>query len=369
MLVDGGENPYQNAALANPSKKRFTSYDRRNAKGQDYAVNRFYSPQQGRFTQVDPIGMNAVSLGNPQTLNMYAYCGNDPINCVDPDGLFFGFIIGAIAAIASAVVAAVQAVIAVVVKVLVIAAKALSFVVGKLGFIIRSNASQLMVSLEDDIPSGGIDWGRVAIVAGILVGIGAVAIQAQDKTPEKSNKKRPRLKRKGEANEGPPDGQTSTGVTPKIVIAAGGATITIYEGAFAPKDPDDPMTFKDCVEKELVSTFGSFLGKKVIPFFSIMPLFDGLKSALTWVRGAIISVSTKGSLSYGPWGYGKLLTMIGKRLAAYPGQATASANALESGLFWANTGKTLGKGLGVVGTTMMVLATGADVWARIKCSK
>ncbi len=88
----GGENSYQHPTLTNPSKKRFTSYDRSDATGLDYAVNRFYSPQQGRFTQVDPIGMSAVSLGNPQTLNLYAYCGNDPINQVDPDGLFFGFL-------------------------------------------------------------------------------------------------------------------------------------------------------------------------------------------------------------------------------------------------------------------------------------
>jgi RHS repeat-associated protein len=54
----------------------------------DYAVNRFYSPQQGRFTQVDPIGMGAASLGNPQTLNLYAYCVNDPVNHADPLGLY-----------------------------------------------------------------------------------------------------------------------------------------------------------------------------------------------------------------------------------------------------------------------------------------
>lgn len=54
-------------------------------------MNRFYSPQQGRFTQVDPIGMDAVNFDDPQTFNMYAYCRNDPINHVDPEGLFFGF--------------------------------------------------------------------------------------------------------------------------------------------------------------------------------------------------------------------------------------------------------------------------------------
>jgi RHS repeat-associated protein len=92
--VYGGENPYQNPTLRNPSKKRFTSYDRSDVTRLDYAKNRFYSSQQGRFTQVDPIGMNAASLADPQTLNMYSYCGNDPINHCDPDGLFFGKLFG-----------------------------------------------------------------------------------------------------------------------------------------------------------------------------------------------------------------------------------------------------------------------------------
>jgi len=71
------------------TNRRFTSYDRSNETKLDYAVNRFYNSAQGRFTQVDPIGMNAVKLDNPQTLNLYAYCANDPINCIDPDGLSF----------------------------------------------------------------------------------------------------------------------------------------------------------------------------------------------------------------------------------------------------------------------------------------
>lgn len=72
------------------TNRRFTSYDRSVTTGLDYAVNRHYDPQQGRFTQVDPIGMGASSLGNPQSLNLYAYCGNDPINRVDSNGLFWG---------------------------------------------------------------------------------------------------------------------------------------------------------------------------------------------------------------------------------------------------------------------------------------
>ncbi|HWT03723.1 MAG TPA: RHS repeat-associated core domain-containing protein, partial [Pyrinomonadaceae bacterium] len=72
------------------SNRRFTSYDRSTSTGLDYAINRQYDSKQGRFTQADPIGMGAVSLNDPQTLNLYAYCGNDPVNRVDPNGLFFG---------------------------------------------------------------------------------------------------------------------------------------------------------------------------------------------------------------------------------------------------------------------------------------
>ncbi|MFN7928342.1 MAG: RHS repeat-associated core domain-containing protein [Blastocatellia bacterium] len=71
------------------TKKRFTTYDRSDTTTLDYAVNRNYSAAQGRFTQVDPIGINASSLENPQSLNLYAYVGNDPINRTDPDGLFW----------------------------------------------------------------------------------------------------------------------------------------------------------------------------------------------------------------------------------------------------------------------------------------
>ncbi|HEX9628646.1 MAG TPA: RHS repeat-associated core domain-containing protein, partial [Pyrinomonadaceae bacterium] len=76
-----------NAESTGATNKRFTSYDHSNTTGLDYAVNRHYDAQQGRFTQVDPAGMNATSLGNPQSLNLYSYCSNDPINRIDPDGL------------------------------------------------------------------------------------------------------------------------------------------------------------------------------------------------------------------------------------------------------------------------------------------
>jgi RHS repeat-associated protein len=77
-----------NAESTGFTNRRFTSYDRSSVTGLDYAINRHYDPQQGRFTQVDPIGMSASSLVDPQSLNMYSYVGNDPVNHIDPEGLF-----------------------------------------------------------------------------------------------------------------------------------------------------------------------------------------------------------------------------------------------------------------------------------------
>jgi RHS repeat-associated protein len=72
--------------------RRFTSYERSQETRLDYALNRHYDPMQGRFTQVDPDEMDAVTFTDPQTLNMYAYCAGDPVNRTDPSGLgFFSF--------------------------------------------------------------------------------------------------------------------------------------------------------------------------------------------------------------------------------------------------------------------------------------
>jgi len=83
-----------NAESTGATNKRFTSYDRSSTSGLDYAVSRQYDSRQGRFTQVDPAGMTAVSLADPQSLNMYSYVGNDPVNRMDPTGLFWGKIFG-----------------------------------------------------------------------------------------------------------------------------------------------------------------------------------------------------------------------------------------------------------------------------------
>ena len=69
------------------TNQKFTSYDRSDKTGLDYAVNRIYSSEQGRFTQPDPIGMASVDLTDPQTLNLYTYARNNPVDLTDPTGL------------------------------------------------------------------------------------------------------------------------------------------------------------------------------------------------------------------------------------------------------------------------------------------
>jgi RHS repeat-associated protein len=66
-------------------REKYATYTRDNA-GLDYAANRYYSSQWGRFLSPDPYGGSAAT-GNPQSWNRYAYVGGDPANSSDPSGL------------------------------------------------------------------------------------------------------------------------------------------------------------------------------------------------------------------------------------------------------------------------------------------
>jgi RHS repeat-associated protein len=73
-------------ATGQGEKHKFTNYER-DTSGNDYAMNRHYDSRQGRFNQADPLGIGASSLTDPQSLNLYSYAQNDPINFNDPTGL------------------------------------------------------------------------------------------------------------------------------------------------------------------------------------------------------------------------------------------------------------------------------------------
>ena len=72
----------------NPFRYRGYYYDEET--GLYYLKSRYYDPETGRFITIDDI-----SYIDPETingLNLYAYCGNNPVMRVDPNGnLFFIF--------------------------------------------------------------------------------------------------------------------------------------------------------------------------------------------------------------------------------------------------------------------------------------
>jgi RHS repeat-associated protein len=81
-----GETWYESGPdVPGAQKYKFTSYERDQESGLDYALFRYYSPRIGRFMSADLVAGSPVS---PQSLNRYSYTRNDPVNVVDPLGLF-----------------------------------------------------------------------------------------------------------------------------------------------------------------------------------------------------------------------------------------------------------------------------------------
>jgi len=69
---------------------RYTGKERDTESGNDYFGARYYASTMGRFMSPDwsakyePVPY--AKLDNPQTLNLYAYVGNNPLNRTDPTG-------------------------------------------------------------------------------------------------------------------------------------------------------------------------------------------------------------------------------------------------------------------------------------------
>jgi RHS repeat-associated protein len=67
-----------------------TGKERDAESGNDYFGARYYASTMGRFLSPDwaaaPMPVPFAKLNNPQTLNLYAYVGNNPLNGIDPDG-------------------------------------------------------------------------------------------------------------------------------------------------------------------------------------------------------------------------------------------------------------------------------------------
>ena len=72
-------------SLANTHKFTGKELDSETGLGLYYFGARYYDPGIGRFVTPDP---GQPDLNDPQTLNPYAYCLNNPLRYVDPTGMF-----------------------------------------------------------------------------------------------------------------------------------------------------------------------------------------------------------------------------------------------------------------------------------------
>lgn len=82
--------------LGNLNPFRYRSYYYDTETGLYYLQTRYYDPETGRF-----ISQDSVEYADPESingLNLYAYCGNNPVMRIDPTGTFlFSFLIAVLA--------------------------------------------------------------------------------------------------------------------------------------------------------------------------------------------------------------------------------------------------------------------------------
>jgi len=78
----GQEKP---SATGNNTEK-FTGYYRDSETGLDYADQRYHQPGMGRFLTMDQANASPVE---PATWNRYGYSGGDPVNNLDPHGMYY----------------------------------------------------------------------------------------------------------------------------------------------------------------------------------------------------------------------------------------------------------------------------------------
>ncbi len=68
----------------------FTGKERDAESGNDFFEARYYTSTMGRFLTPDwaekPVNVPYASFGNPQSLNLYSYVGDNPLMHADPDG-------------------------------------------------------------------------------------------------------------------------------------------------------------------------------------------------------------------------------------------------------------------------------------------
>ena len=93
-LIEEKEIENKKIVEDNPYKYKSYYYDKES--GLYYLKSRYYSASLHRFISLDQT--EYMEIGSITGLNLYVYCGNDPVNMADPEGHFFvsALIIGAL---------------------------------------------------------------------------------------------------------------------------------------------------------------------------------------------------------------------------------------------------------------------------------
>ena len=81
-------------AKMNPLRYRGYYYD--SETGFYYVSSRYYDPAIGRFINADSVDLLGAN-GDFASLNLFAYCGNNPVSRADSNGHFWNTVIGAVA--------------------------------------------------------------------------------------------------------------------------------------------------------------------------------------------------------------------------------------------------------------------------------
>lgn len=83
-LIDSYNNSSLGFDLSNLNPYRYRSYRFDNELGLYYLQSRYYDPSVGRF--ISPDSINYLDPNTPTGLNLYVYCGNNPVMYSNPSG-------------------------------------------------------------------------------------------------------------------------------------------------------------------------------------------------------------------------------------------------------------------------------------------
>ncbi len=152
-----------NSALGNINPFRYRSYYFDTETKLYFLQTRYYDPEIGRFINID--GIENIDPENINGLNLYAYCNNNPVMNIDPEGTWSwkGF---------WRVVAAVAIVVVSVAAIAVTAGVAAGFVAGAVGL---------------SATAVGATVAATSVAVGLSAGIGEIVNQCVDNGAEELN--------------------------------------------------------------------------------------------------------------------------------------------------------------------------------------